>query len=326
MNVLVTGADGLLGTYIVEELLARGDTVRVLLEPRSEALTLADLNVQRVRCDLSRDSRKLADAVDGCDLVIHAAAITSPWAPVDLTWAVNLDGTRRVLETCKAAAVPRVVCVGSASTFEPGPLPFGGDETGPYPRIYAHLEYSRSKQAATLLAQRWALHRHQHITVVSPTFMLGVHVPVASSATLIMELAKRALPVATPGGKCIVHARDVARAVLAAPEKGEPGEAYIAGAHNVTYLQIAEEVARQCGTKAPRFVVPGALVRAAGLGGSVANRLGASTRFDREVAKFSCLGAWYDTRKASRVLGLDKTPLAEAIADCLTGLRRYNHL
>merc|ERR1711991_562505 len=97
-TILLTGADGLLGRYIVEYLHSFGYSVRVLLEDRSETEFLFK-ECEVFRADLANinDDERLEKAIKGCDYIIHAAAIVSIWAPKDLTWAVNDQGTERVL-------------------------------------------------------------------------------------------------------------------------------------------------------------------------------------------------------------------------------------
>ena len=78
MKVLVTGADGMLGSNIVRLLLMKKYTVSVFIDPKSRSQTLSDLEIRKFYgCLLNRDS--IAQAMDGQDIVIHAAAMTNVW-------------------------------------------------------------------------------------------------------------------------------------------------------------------------------------------------------------------------------------------------------
>jgi UDP-glucose 4-epimerase len=128
-SCLVTGGAGFIGSHLVEELLARGKTVRVLDDLSSgKAENLAAL---KGRIDLRRGSilepAHLADAMAGCDTVFHLAALVSVAQSVTDPLAfheVCATGTLRVLLAARDAGIRRVVYAGSASAYgdQPGDL------------------------------------------------------------------------------------------------------------------------------------------------------------------------------------------------------------
>ncbi len=323
---LITGADGLLGATLTRELLGRGERVRALVEPGAPARTLADLDVELVETDLSKAAPLLADAARGCDTVFHVAAVTSPWAPDALTWAVNLDGTRWVLEAARGAGA-KLIAVGTANTLSPRGPGSPGDETGELPEMYRPLVYARSKKAATDLVLEAARAGELDAVAIAPTFMLGGHVERLSSAQLVLEAVKLRPPFATPGGKNVVHVRDVARLMISARERGRSGELYLAGNADISYLELLTLIADCNGHRRPMGTLPALAVRAAGrLGSAWARCTGSPTRLTRTEAHIAIKNAWYDVSKADRELGLERTPIEEAVRDCLDGLRRYGHL
>lgn len=94
--VLVTGADGLLGSNLVRELLEQGFSVRVLIQPGSRSPTLKGLPAETITGDLLAEDGALDHAIKGCDVVFHCAAITNQWAKPEIVFRVNVEGTRRV--------------------------------------------------------------------------------------------------------------------------------------------------------------------------------------------------------------------------------------
>jgi uncharacterized protein YbjT (DUF2867 family) len=76
----VTGATGLLGSHIVEQLRGRGDRVRALVRPGSDAGFLAEQGVELVEGDLA-DRDSLRRLVAGADAVFHCAAKVGDWGP-----------------------------------------------------------------------------------------------------------------------------------------------------------------------------------------------------------------------------------------------------
>ena len=326
-KVLVTGGDGLLGSHLVRELIRRGYSVRVLIQPRCVSPTLNDLGVERVEGDLLAEDRAVEDAFRGCAYVFHCAAVTDLRADPDLVWRVNLGGTQRVLDACIREGVRRLIFTGSASSFQFGTREAPGDETGGFPPPYRGIPYMESKFRAMDLVRQCVQRGKIDAVIVAPTFMLGDLDSRPSSGELIRQFVARGLPFTSPGGRNFVCAADVAAAMVAAVASGRRGESYIAGGQNVTYLEFFSEVARAAGVKPPRWVLPKSLLVAAGALGSATGRLrGSRPPLDLRMARLALLGTYYDARKAVAELGMPQTPLQTGIAKTLAGLREFGHI
>ncbi len=144
MRVLVTGAGGFLGRYLVERLLARGDRVRALC--RRDHPALAQLGVEVVRGDLA-DRRTTIDACRDVDVVFHTAGLAGIWGPWKRYYRTNTLGTQHVVEGCRARAVGRLVLTSSPSVTFDGQPQEGIDERAPYPRRWL-CHYAHSKALA----------------------------------------------------------------------------------------------------------------------------------------------------------------------------------
>ena len=113
MNVLVTGATGFTGGHLAAGLRQRGHTVRALVRTRSldkfRASPLAKLGVEAVEGDLN-DSDAVARAAEGAAVVYHiAATYREAGQPGSAYRAINVDGTRHVLEAATRTGARRVV-------------------------------------------------------------------------------------------------------------------------------------------------------------------------------------------------------------------------
>ncbi len=152
MHCLVTGGAGFIGSHIVEQLLARGDTVCVLDNLSNGFLTNIDAATggDRGRVDFVtgdvQDPAACARAVEGVETVFHLAALGSvprsmrdPWASHD----ANTNGTLRLLEASRAAGVRRFVYSSSSSVY--------GD-TPTLPKVETAEPLCRSPYAASKLA------------------------------------------------------------------------------------------------------------------------------------------------------------------------------
>lgn len=129
MKALVTGGGGFLGGAIVRQLVARGDSVRSLA--RGDYPALRTLGVETIRGDVA-DIGSVTKAVEGCDVVFHAAAKTGVWGPYREYHAANVVGTRNVVAACRAAGVGRLVYTSSPSVVFNGRDMEGVDESVPY--------------------------------------------------------------------------------------------------------------------------------------------------------------------------------------------------
>ncbi|MBN1343604.1 MAG: SDR family NAD(P)-dependent oxidoreductase [Phycisphaerae bacterium] len=327
MRVLVTGADGLLGSNLVRELLADDHSVRCLILPGSRSATLDGLPVEKVEGDVCDEGFSLSDAMAGCDGVFHCAAITDLWADADLVWKVNFEGTRRVLNACLAASIKRLVFVSSASCFEPGPICAPGDETGAFPAAYRGTPYVESKHRATELVREYANARGLDAVIVAPTFLLGPYDARPSGGELVRQFIRRPMAFVPPGGRSFAYAPDVARAMLSAMDKGRTGQTYILGGHNLCYRDFFSQVAKIAGLRSPRRTLPGSAVL---LAGTMASFFGHIVRkrpkLNRSVARFSLLGAYYSSTKATDELGASQSPIETGTEDSIRSLSMYRHL
>ena len=326
-TVLVLGADGLLGSHLVRQLLGRGHGVRAFVQAGSTSPTLDGLPVELVEGDLLGSPENLVSAVRGCTHVIHGAAVTDLWARPELTWAVNLEGTRRVADACLAEGVGRLVFVGSASSYRFGSKERPGYEDDGFPEAYRGIPYMESKSRAMRLVQDYVENRGLDAVTVAPTFLLGGLDWRPSSGELIRQFIRRQLRFTSPGGRNFSYAPDVAVALAEAMTRGRSGGSYIAGGHNLSYLEFFTHVAASAGIRPPRWVLPRSAMLAAGVAGSAASRFsGGRGALNLTLARLSLLRTYYANRRAVDELGMPVTPLDRAIGESIASLREYRHI
>ena len=230
-RALVTGATGMLGSYIVERLLADGWTVRALVRQASEHEGPAWLDargVERVPGSLE-DRASLIEAANGCDVVHHAAAAIGSGGTWSTYLRCNVEGTAHVMAAAEAARA-RLVHVSSTAVY-------GGeryraeptDESVPLPELPAHDVYGRSKQDAEALVLDAHARGRIWATVVRPPVMYGRRD--RQFAPRIGPVLVRGFFPLIAGGRTtlsIVHAASVAQgAVLAAGADAAGGRAYL---------------------------------------------------------------------------------------------------
>jgi nucleoside-diphosphate-sugar epimerase len=172
LKVLVTGAAGFLGRYVVAELVRRGHHPRALIRPASDARRLAwDGDVEVVRGDL-RAPATLVDVADGAEAVLHLATPVSGDAEVGFTTAVT--GTEHLIAALEGSAVQRIVLASSVTVYDWSAL--RGTVTEDSPLVddpWARGGYTVAKVWQERVAERGAAALGRPLTILRPGCIWG---------------------------------------------------------------------------------------------------------------------------------------------------------
>ena len=288
MKVYVSGATGFLGSHVARELREQGAEVR---DERVDLL----------------DSDALERVIEGCDAVVHVAALYSYDAPESEFERVNVEGTRTILAAALAKGVRRFLHTSTAGTCGPVPGASATEEDEP-PEWELTVPYKRTK----LESERLAL--AAGAVVVNPTTPVGEgDAKPTPTGQMIEDVASGRIRgyVATTGLN-VVDVRDVARGHALALEKGEPRERYLLGGVNLRLDELFAVVADLAGRPRPELRVPYPFAVAAAKAG-LANA---------EEVKLARIPMYFSSEKARSRLGYEPGPvepaLARATAEALT--------
>lgn len=142
MKALVTGGGGFLGRYLVEQLLGRGDQVRVLC--RGDYPFLKELDVDYLQGDV-RNKDDVEKACEGVDTIYHTAAVPGIWGAWEKYHSINMQGTLNLLESAAEQGVKRFLYTSSPSVIFDNVNHLQADETLPYPDSYlCHYPHSKA--------------------------------------------------------------------------------------------------------------------------------------------------------------------------------------
>ncbi|MBF0275478.1 MAG: NAD-dependent epimerase/dehydratase family protein [Nitrospinae bacterium] len=144
MKCIVTGGNGFLGSYIVQQLLQRGD--EVISVARSNQVELEKAGVKVLKGDI-QDAQFLEKAFQGADAVFHTAARAAIWGNWDLFYGINVLGTQNVINACLKKKVPKLVYTSSPSVIFGEDDLENVDEKIPYPEKYLAF-YPQTKAIA----------------------------------------------------------------------------------------------------------------------------------------------------------------------------------
>jgi dihydroflavonol-4-reductase len=321
MNVLVTGATGLIGNALARRLVARGDTVRALVRDLEKAARVLPPEVKLVRGDVTAPD-SLPAAVQGVDQVFHSAGMPEQWQRDDSIFdRVNRQGTVNVLKASLDAKVKRVIYTSTMDVFAAprgGTLVEANIDSDPKPTAY-----ERSKQAAEREAE---LIRQQGLDLVyvNPAAVYGpspVHVGLNS---FFIRLLNRQMPLLPPGGVSVAYVDGVTDVHLAAAERGLSGERYLVADEHANHVELARATLQAAGRPLrvpPVAPAPVLKVLAAGLA-PLARVFGFTPLIAPGQLSFLLWNARVDASKAQRELGFRPTPLAEGVARTVAFLRQ----
>jgi dihydroflavonol-4-reductase len=335
VRVLVTGGTGFLGAHVVRAHLARGWQVRCAVRATSPSLTLAGLDVERLEVDLA-DPDAIAHAMEGCDAVQHLAGVfdVGPGGRARMD-ALHVEATRRLCEAALSRREPpRLVLCSTSATVAWGPYTNPADERAPLgdlDTVYGHGEtpyraYIESKLAGEGVVRDYA-RRGLHALIVNPDYVLGAWDLKPTSGALLLAMAKYPIPMYPRGGKCFIDAEDCGLGHVLALERGQPGERYLLGVHNLSYRALMTAVARQVGRRPPRLPLPRSLTSAASSAAGTIQRLfpGRQAGLDPSVLLSMQAERYRDGSRARRELGLPVTPIEHSIAAALRWFRAHGY-
>jgi nucleoside-diphosphate-sugar epimerase len=305
LNV-VTGATGLLGSHLTEQLVGRGEHVRALVRPTSDVAFLRTLGVEIVPCDLD-DAGAVRRAVAGADLLYHCAARVGDWGTWAQFRAEVIEATRNVLDASRAAVVGRVLHVSSLAVYgHPRPRAEAIAEDEPLgQRLGLWEHYSRAKIQAEEQARQYG----PDLTIVRPGWMFGPR-DRQGLPRLVQALRGGWVSLLDSGDNPlnILYAADVADgAIRAANHPGARGQVYnLSGTGTVTQRQFLDALTAALDLPPVTRRVPYRLAYWGGFCGEVIAR---ALRWQRApfVSRYSVAligrSARFSTEKARRHLG-----------------------
>ncbi len=265
VKTAVTGATGHVGSALVRELLARGHSVRALV--RKDTRSLDGLAVETVSGDLDSE-KSLRRAFEGAEAVFHAAALISlssrgAGSGVRKLARVNTEGTRRVIDACRACGVRRLVHVSSVEVLGPEPRDAPVDEDRPLLADGEGDPYASTKAAAEREVRKAAADGLDTV-IIYPTGVIGPYdFKPSMMGRAVIAIARGGFPALVPGGFDWVDVRDVAWAAAEAAQRAPAGcSRYVAGGAWTTLVELAAQVCSVTGARPPRLVVPTVLAHA----------------------------------------------------------------
>lgn len=252
--ILVTGATGFIGAYLLHALLQRGfSNVRALRRPRSSMALVADIadRVQWFEADLL-DVADLGVAMKGVHKVYHVAAMIS-FNPrkANMLKLVNVEGTANVVNVALEEGVGKLLYVSSIAALG---RPRDGtliNENTPWRPETVTSQYGLTKHLAEMEVWR-GMAEGLDVVIVNPANVLGSGFwRERTGYSQLFYTIYKGLKFYPLGANAFVDVRDVVRFMIMLMESERIGEQYILAAENLPFKTVFDSIARHLGVPAP---------------------------------------------------------------------------
>lgn len=321
MKVLVTGATGFVGGWLVERL--KSENVEVLvLRRKSSSRHEFGTGVNVVEGDVT-DASSLVAAFKSVDTVFHLAGVVGySRAARVLMEKVNVQGTANVIQAARANSVRRLVHMSSVvavgASFD-GAKPL--NESSPFNLHHLDLGYFETKLKAEQLVMDSTRRGELDSVCVNPSTIYGAGDAAKGSRGIQLKVARGKFPFYNTGGVSVIAVEDIVEAVIAAWRRGRTGERYILSGDNITIRKLFELIAHFAGEKPPSIHLPNKALTAIGWVGDRLEAIGKKGPLNSENAWTARLFHWFDHQKATRELGLKPRPAEVAIENSVRWIK-----
>jgi dihydroflavonol-4-reductase len=313
--IAVTGANGLLGSFIIDKLIKENiPVIAIARKANSSSHTLLEWREADVI-----DPVSLSEALKGVTCVIHAAAMVSfnPRASKKI-FETNVTGTKNIVDACLLMNIPKLIHVSSVGALG---KPKGATliaEESKWIEGNLNTSYAESKYLAELEVFR-AYEEGMSVSIINPSVILCPGDWERSSAKLFKFVWDEKL-FYTEGQLNYVDVRDVVEMIFQLYQSGSEkinGQKFIANAGSIRFEDFFQQVAKRFGKRAPFIKVNPALINVASFIESIRCRLtGAEPLIVSKTIKANRHHFVYDNKKAIATLKMQFHTLEETLDWC----------
>lgn len=314
MKILVTGANGFLGSWLTKALVNEGHDVFALVRPNSDVSELEGVSCMYRYGDVT-DIPSLLEAFKDIDTVFHLAGVVAyKKSQRALMNKVNVEGTANVVNVCREHHVRRLVHLSSVAAIGAGFTPDEIlNEESTYNISHLNIGYFETKHEAELIVKRACAKGEIDAVMVNPTTIYGRADAKKGSRTMQVKVAQGKLKFYSSGGVNVVAVEDVIDGILSAWKNGRKGERYILAGENVLIKDLFAMIAAEAGVKAPSILLPNTALHALGTIGDTLEKIGLKGFISKENSYTATMYHFFDSTKAQKELNFKPRPAREAI-------------
>lgn len=313
-TVLVTGANGFIGSAICNALMSENVELIALTEPNTDISNLKGIQAKVIEADI-RDFNSLDRAFKKVDYIFHCAAIYRfNSKDKELFYDVNVKGSINVVKAALSNNVKKIVYTSTVGTVG---LKNSRVSTEDCFADISHLygNYKRSKYVAEHEVLRLAA-RGAPVVLVQPTMPVGPRdIAPSPSGKMVVDFLNKKMIGYADTVMNIVDVDDVAHGHLLAMDKGKVGFSYIVGGENLTMKEILDILEAVTNFKYSRARVPNFIILSMGYISEFVevNLLSKTPSVPLEAAKMATSYMAFDDSFARKTLGYSSRPAKTAL-------------
>ena len=326
MRIMITGGTGFIGYHTARTLMAAGHDVRLLIRSEEKMRRLFGDDVQDFVSGDVTDADCVMRALNGCEGVVHTAAMVS----VDKKDAqrvhdTNVGGTRLVIGGAVEQGLAKIIHVSSVTALYDPKASFLNEYSPPGA---ANNAYGKSKVECEVYV-RELQDAGAPIHITYPASVIGPDDPALTEPHqgLISFLADT-VPV-LPSGNQWVDVRDIAEAHRQLLERTLAPGRYTLGGHFVPWTELVDILSKLRGHKIRKIPMPGNLMRGVGKLVDWYNAISKKplqAPITYEAMTYATHWVKMDSSKARAELGLEFTPLPQTLVDAIRSLVAAGHI
>ncbi len=316
-KVLITGANGLLGSYILRYLIQNGIDVRATFRKGSDLTLVNDIKekVEWFEADMT-DYLMMEKAMEGCNRIIHSAAVVS-YSKKDRSTMIkiNVNGTKNLVDLALANNIDHFIHISSiAAIGRPKTSKLLNEETK-WEKSQYNTVYGQSKFLSELEVWR-AKEEGMEVAIINPSVVLAPGDWDKSSAKIFKYVWKEK-PFYTSGTFNYIDVRDLVEIIIQVNRGILNGERVIASAGKISYHDFLTMAALHFNKKAPTIKIGSGFIRLLALFEQVRSRLtGSDPLITPETARLAHAGIFFDNTKIKDAMGFDFRPLDDTLRWC----------
>ncbi|MBA1145564.1 NAD-dependent epimerase/dehydratase family protein [Ectothiorhodospiraceae bacterium WFHF3C12] len=310
----MSGAAGFVGRNLVEQLVAGDWRVIAMCRREEQARQLAAMGADPVECDLL-DPDALGRAMPASvDAVFHVAGDTTLWRRnAGRQFAVNVQGTRNMVETAARAGAGRLIHTSTWNVY--GLANQSVREDDQRAGRASRVGYDRTKALAEDEVLK-GIDAGLPAVIINPSHIIGRY-DTHNWARMFLMVRTGTVPGIPPGSGSFCHAEQVARAHIAAVDHGQVGQHYLLGGTDASFREVFETIGELLNKPVPKRTVPAPVLRAYGRVMELAATFsGREPDITRDSARMVSRHPRVASDKAQRELGYEAVPLRTMLEDC----------
>jgi dihydroflavonol-4-reductase len=313
--ILVTGASGFLGSELVKQLIANGESVRIIVRPSSDISDLASIKdkIEIMEGDIL-DVPSLEIAMDGIEKIYHSAAVIGyDDSFYDSMYKCNIEGTANVVNVALTKGIKKLLHVSSIAAIGGKPNDLITEETK-----WEKNEWTTHYGITKMLAEREVWRAEQEgleVVIVNPGIILGSSSNENKATMRVFKrIASGKMPFYSNGTNGFIDVRDVAKICIQLMNSPVHSERFILINQNLSFKDYFERIAKRLNVQPPKRALNKTLGNVFLFADWMASTLSRRKRsFTKEIFKVSMEHFEYSNEKIKRQLDYTFIPFDETI-------------